>query len=166
MSHVDGLIGTILAKLRNAVIAGICGMMAQSLLMAARRWFGILPAFQPYLDLQHQLVKWVGAEWAHSLSWLLPMVSGALVWSSIFAWAYDRIPGATVIGKGLVVTVFAWLLTGLVILPGIGHGVFAAKAGAGAWPALLMLVMLAAYCLTLSLVYAWLKRGNTGQPVN
>ncbi len=162
MSHVDGLIGTILAKLRNAVIAGLCGMMAQSLLMAVRRWFGILPAFQPYLDLQNLLAKWVGAEWAQSLSWLLPMVSGALVWSSIFAWAYDRIPAATVLGKGLLVTAFAWLLTGLVFLPAIGHGVFAARAGAGAWPALLMLVMLAAYCLTLSLVYAWLRRGNAG----
>lgn len=160
MSHDGGLTGALLERLRNAVIAGVCGMAAQSALMAARRHLDILPAFQPYEDLQKLLANFVGAGWAHSLSWLLPMVSGAVVWSSIFAWAYERIPAATAIGKGLLVTGVAWLLTGLVILPAIGHGVFATGAGAGAWPAVLMLGMLSAYCLTLSLVYGWLRRGE------
>lgn len=147
-------------QLRNAVIAGLCGMAAQSLLMAARRELAILPAFQPYDDLQHLLAEAVGAAWAPALSWLLPMVSGAVIWSSIFAWAYDAIPARTPAGKGLVVTAGAWLATGLVILPALGHGVFAVRAGAGGWPALMMLAMLAVYCLTLSLVYGWLRRGE------
>lgn len=152
----------VVRRLRNAVIAGICGMAAQSVLMAARHGLGILPAFQPYDDLQRGLAAWVGPAWAPALSWLLPMVSGAVIWSSIFAWAYDAIPARAALGKGLIVTIFAWLVTGLVILPALGHGVFAVRAGAGGWPALMMLVMLAAYCLTLSLVYGWLKRGEAG----
>lgn len=147
-------------RLRDAVIAGVCGMVAQSGLMALRRMFGILPAFQPYADLQRLLTELVGASLAGGLWWLLPMVSGALVWSSIFAWAYDRIPGRTALRKGAVVTAFAWCLTGFVIMPVLGHGLFAARAGAGVGPALMMLAMLATYCLTLSLVYGWLRRGR------
>lgn len=147
-------------RLRNAVIAGAAGMAAQSALMAARRLAGFLPAFQPYDDVQRLLAGMAGAAWAPALSWLLPMVSGAVVWSSIFALAYDRIPAATALSKGLLVTVFAWLATGLVILPALGHGLFASHAGAGLAPALMMLAMLAAYCLTLSLVYGWLRRGQ------
>lgn len=152
----------VVRQLRNAVIAGLCGMAAQSILMAARRTLAILPAFQPYDDLQRLLAETAGAAWAPALSWLLPMVSGAVIWSSIFAWAYDVIPARSPIGKGLMVTVLAWLATGLVILPALGHGVFAVRTGAVGWPALMMLVMLAAYCLTLSLVYGRLKRGEAG----
>lgn len=146
-------------RLRDAVIAGVCGMAAQSGLMAARRALGILPGFQPYADLQHLLSEIVGPSLAHDLAWLLPMVSGALVWSSIFAWAYARIPARSALGKGMLVTAFAWALTGLAIMPALGHGLFAARAGAGAGPALMMLAMLATYCLTLSLVYGRLRRG-------
>jgi hypothetical protein len=152
----------VVLRLRNAIVAGLCGMAAQSVLMGGRHWLGILPAFQPYDDLQRLLAEAVGAAWAPTLSWLLPMASGAVVWSSIFAWAYDVIPARTATGKGLVVTILAWLMTGLVILPALGHGVFAVGAGAGGWPALMMLGMLAAYCLTLSLVYGRLKRGEAG----
>lgn len=147
-------------RLRDAAIAGICGMVAQSGLMAARRLLGILPAFQPYTDLQRLLTDLVGASLAGDLWWLLPMVSGALVWSSIFAWAYDWIPGRAALGKGLLVTAFAWCLTGVVIMPMLGHGLFAARAGAGIGPALMMLTMLATYCLTLSLVYGRLRQGS------
>ncbi len=78
-----------------------------SSLMAMRRLLGILPDFQPYADLQRLVTELVGASLAAGLWWLLPVVRGALVWSSIFAWAYDRIPGRTALGKGLLVTVFA-----------------------------------------------------------
>lgn len=153
-----GPVHGIAMRLRDAAVAGVCGMAAQSGLMAARRLLGILPSFQPYADLQLLLADVIGASLAGSLWWLLPMISGALVWSSIFAWAYDRLPGRTALGKGVLVTGFAWLLTGLVIMPALGHGLFAARAGAGAGPALMMLAMLATYCLTLSLVYGWLRR--------
>lgn len=153
-----GRVRAVALRLRNAVIAGLSGMAAQSILMAARHKLDIAPAFQPYDDLQRGLAVWVGATAAPSLSWLLPMVSGAVIWSSIFAWAYDAIPARSALGKGLLVTVFAWFVTGLVILPALGHGAFGVHDGA--WPTVLMLVMLAAYCLTLSLVYGWLRRGE------
>lgn len=152
---------TALLKLRNAMIAGSCGSAAQSGLVAVRRAFGILPSFQPYDDLQRLLAEFVGPAWAPVLSWLLPMVSAAVIWSSIFAWTYDRIPATGALRKGVVVTGFAWVVTGFILLPLLGHGLFAIGAGAGGWPALLMLAMLAAYCLTLSLVYAELKRSRS-----
>ncbi len=155
-----GFVRTVAMRLRNAVVAGVCGMAAQSGLMSVRRQLGILPSFQPYQDLQRLLVEIVGAPLSYRLSWLLPMVSGALIWSSIFAWAYQRIPAKTALGKGMLVTLLAWCVTGFVILPWLGHGIFAVRAGAGAAPALMMLAMLAIYCLTLSLVYGRLSDGH------
>jgi hypothetical protein len=144
--------------MRNIVIAGICGTFAQISLRAAREALGVLPDFQPYGDLQRQLFRWGGSSLPPSLQALLPLISGALIWSSIFAWAYPWIPGKTALLKGLSVSGFAWLLAGLVFFPVIGEGVFALNARAGAWPALLMLVMLCSYCVTLGLVYGWLRR--------
>ena len=146
-------------SLRDSVIAGLCGTAAQFVLMTGRKALGILPQFQPYEDMQRLLLSSFGTSTPPVLHWLLPFISGALIWSSIFSWAYRWIPGETAPAKGLSVTVFAWLLTGLVIFPLIGQGLFAFKANAGFWPALLMLVMLSAYCLTLSLVYGRLKQG-------
>jgi len=146
--------------MRDAVIAGLCGTMAQLALRAARKALGVLPDFQPYDDMQRELLHGVGASLPAALQALLPLISGALIWSSIFAWAYRWIPGRTALLKGLAVSGFAWLLTGLVLFPAIGKGVFARNAGEGGWPALMMLVMLCAYCLTLSLVYGWLRRNR------
>lgn len=144
--------------MRDVAIAGTCGTFAQIALRETRRALGVLPDFQPYLDLQRQLLQMGGSSLPPLLQVLLPLISGALVWSSIFAWAYPWIPGSTALLKGLSVTAFAWLLTGLVFFPAIGKGAFAVHAGEGAWPALMMLVMLCSYCVTLGIVYGWLRR--------
>lgn len=151
--------------MRNAVIAGVCGTTTQFALRSARKALGVLPDFQPYEDVQRFLFDAFGASLPPLLQGMLPLVSGALIWSSIFALAYHRIPGQTALRKGLVVALFAWLFTGLVMFPAVGKGVFALHAGPGAWPALVMLVVLVSYCVTLSLVYGWLKRDRRSADV-
>jgi hypothetical protein len=152
---------TRLARLfRDAVVAGLCGMAAQWGLRWARGALGILPSLQPYEDLQRQLAEALGASPPAALQAAMPLLSGALIWSSIFAWAYRWIPGRSALTKGFAVTGFAWLLTGFVLLPLVGKGVFASRVDAGAWPAVMMLAMLSAYCLTLSVVYGRLRRGG------
>lgn len=125
--------------------------------MTGRHWLGILPGFEPYNDLQLTLARTIGTAMPQSLLWILTLINGALIWSAIFSWAYDLIPGRTAIAKGIVVAVFAWLVVGVLIFPLVGLGAFARNAGMGAWPAILMLAMLGAYCLTLSGVYGWLR---------
>ena len=98
--------------MRDVAIAGMCGTFAQIALRETRRALGVLPDFQPYLDLQRQLLQMGGSSLPPLLQVLLPFISGALVWSSIFAWAYPWIPGRTALLKGLSVTALAWLLTG------------------------------------------------------
>lgn len=144
----------------HSAISGAAGTAAQWLLMGGRHWLGILPGFEPYDALQSFLIRTVGVALPPGMVWALTFINGALIWSSIFSWAYDVIPGRTAVVKGAVVTVFAWLVVGLGIFPLIGLGVFAREAEAGARPAVLMLVMLTAYCMTLSFVYARLRRGR------
>lgn len=147
--------------IRDVVLAGLCGTLAQIGLRSARTALGILPEFQPYDSIQRQLAEAVGGgSTPAALQALLPLLSGALIWSSIFAWGYRWIPGRSALAKGLTVTALAWVVVGFVLLPLAGEGLFAYRAGAGAWPALMMLVMLSVYCVTLSLVYARLRRNR------
>jgi len=144
----------------HSVIAGFCGTVTHWGLTTLRHWLDIQPGFEPYDVLQAFLARTAGSALPAGWAWVLTLINGALIWSSIFSWAYDRIPGKSALAKGIAVALFAWLIAGLVILPAIGLGPFAAAANAGARPAFLMLAMLTAYCLTLSHVYAWLRRGR------
>lgn len=44
----------------KAVVAGLCGSLAHSLLMYLKTALGILPGFKPYENLQFALSGWTG----------------------------------------------------------------------------------------------------------
>ena len=49
---------------------------------------------------------------------------------------------------------------GLVFFPLVGRGIFAVELGLGAAPAILLLLMLLTYSVTMSRVYHFLNRGS------
>lgn len=140
-----------------AAVAGVVSSALQSALMSGRHALGILRGFEPAAVLQKELAQSVGWLLPEGWGWGLSLLTGALIWSAIFSWAYEVIPGQTPLTKGFAVGLFAWLVTGCVIFPLMGLGVFAQAVGLGVQPAVLMLVMLMSYCLTLSLVYGYLR---------
>ncbi len=140
-------------KIRNAFVAGFCGTIAHSLLMLVHGKAGPLPEFQPNEDIQ-RVVRWlVGAEVSPGVAWLLSFVNGALVWGFVFGQAYRFLPGKSAWLKGVSFAVFAWMIMGFLFFPLVGRGLFASALGLGATPALLMLVALVVYSVTMSLVY-------------
>lgn len=147
-----------LTKIRNSIIAGLCGTMAHSLLVLVHSKAGPLPEFQPNDDIQRALSGLIGEEVPSVILWLLLFVNGALIWGVIFGQAYRFLPGKRPWQKGIFFGLSAWAIMGLVFFPLVGRGVFAISLGLEAGPAVLMLVMLLTYSVTMSFVYDILNR--------
>jgi hypothetical protein len=150
-----------LGRIGDAVIGGFCGTVAHMILMWAKGRLGLLPEFQPYDDLQRGLTSLIGTPIHPALPWVLSFINGAVIWGFVFGRIYRRLPGGGPTQKGVAFGLCAWAAMGLVFFPLVGKGVFAYRLGLGAAPALLMLVMLLAYSVTMSLVYDFLERRAT-----
>jgi hypothetical protein len=144
--------------IRNSLIAGFCGTAVHSLLMLVHNKTGPLPEFQPNADIQRSLGKLVGAEIHPSIAWLLLFVNFAVIWSFVFGQTCRFLPGKGPLQKGVFFGVCAWAVMGFVFFPLVGRGIFAIGLGAGIEPAILMLVSLLTYSVTMSLVYHFLNR--------
>jgi hypothetical protein len=150
-------------KLRNAFIAGFCGMIAHSLLILLHGRDGPLPGFQPNDDIQRGLSWLTGTNVDPSLAWLLSFVNGAVVWGFVFAQSYRFLPGRNPWLKGVFFGVAAWLAMGLLFFPLVDRGPFAAGLGLGMAPAGLMLGSLLAYSVPISLVYDRLDKATANR---
>lgn len=148
----------ILARIRNSFIAGLCGTAAHSLLVLVHSKTGPLPNFQPNDDIKRALSQLMGTEIHPGIAWLLLFVNGAMIWSFVFGQAYGFLPGNGPWRKGVFFGVCAWAAMGFVFFPLVGRGVFAVDLGLGIAPAVLMLVMLLTYSVTMSFVYDLLNR--------
>lgn len=145
-------------RIRNALIAGFCGTVVHSLLLLVHGTRGPLPGFQPNEDIQRALAWLTGTDIRPSVAWLLSFVNGAVIWGFVFGQVYRFLLGESPWLKGAFFGFCAWVAMGLLFFPIVGRGIFAAKLGLGIAPAMLMLVSLLAYSLTMSLVYDFLNK--------
>ena len=149
------LLGALPAKgwIRRSAIAGLCGSATHSLLMFAKAELGILQSFQPYESLQTTLSQWSGYYIHPAVPWLISYVNGSTAAGFAFALLYRNLPGNSGATKGLVSGVIGWLVMGLLFLPLLGLGPFAAQLGLGPWPALFSLGMMLTYSVMMGIVY-------------
>ncbi len=146
-------------KLRNILFSLLAGFGATTVhvaLMAIKHRAGILPAFEPYDDLQRLLSSMTSLSFDSPLSWLLPYVNGALILGFVFGKLFAYLPGGTAVVKGAAFGLVAWLVMGFGLLPLAGRGIFARELGFGVLPAALMLAMLMTYAIVMSALYSWL----------
>ena len=146
-----------LMKIRNSLIAGLCGTSVHSLLALVHGKTGPLSEFQPNSDIQMGLSWLIGTEIHPGLAWLLWFVNGAVIWGFVFGQVYSSLPGKNPWQKGFFFAICAWTAMGFVFFPLVDRGVFAVRLGLGIAPAILLLVMLLAYSVTMSLVYHLLE---------
>lgn len=144
----------------KAAVAGLCGSIAHSLLMYIKTTAGILPAFNPYENLQLALSGWIGRDVPSFVPWLISYLNGSTVVSFVYGQLHSHLPGSSGAVRGAVFGVGGWLVMHLIFFPLIGLGLFAAGAGQGVWPALFSLLMLLTYSITLGIVYASLWSGH------
>jgi uncharacterized protein DUF6789 len=151
-----------LRDVASSFLAGTGATLVHAALMALKHRAGILPAFEPYDDLQRLLSSVAGGSLEPPWSWLLPYVNGALVLGFVFGRLFPYLAGRGALAKGAAFGFAAWFLMSLGFFPLAGRGVFAWKLGLGAWPAALALAMLMLYAIVMSLLYARLtnQRGR------
>jgi uncharacterized membrane protein len=147
-----------LKRIKNSFIAGLCGMAVHSVLMLVHSKIGPLPEFRPNDDIQSGLEWLVGTQLHPVAAWLLVFVNGAMIWGFVFGQTYRFLPGQHPWQKGIVFGLCAWIVMGLIFFPLVGRGIFAIQLGLGTAPAILLLLMLFAYSVTMSFVYDLLNR--------
>lgn len=141
----------------KAVVAGLCGSIAHSLLMYFKSRAGLLPSFQPYESLQTALSHVTGTAIHPVVPWLLSFLNGSTFVSLTFGHLYRWLPGNVGAIKGITYGVLGWLIMVLVFFPTIGLGLFALQIGLGISPALFSLAMLLTYSVILGMVYGALN---------
>jgi hypothetical protein len=151
---------TNLTGIRNSVIAGLCGTVVHSLLALVHSKTGPLPEFQPNDDFQRVLSWLIGHDLHPGVAWLILFINGAVIWGFIFGQVYRFLPGKHAWQKGVFFAICVWLVMGFVFFPLVGRAIFAVDLGAGAAPAILLLVMLFTYSVTMSLVYHFLNQAS------
>jgi Family of unknown function (DUF6789) len=147
-----------LTKIRNSFIAGLCGTAVHSILLLVHSKSGPLPEFQPNEDIRRGIAELIGTDIHPGIAWLVLFVNGAVIWRFIFGQVYRFLPGNGPWRKGVFFGICVWIVMGLVFFPLVDRGVFAVRLGLGIAPAILMLVMLLTYSVTMSFVYHFLER--------
>ncbi|QIP00994.1 DUF6789 family protein [Bradyrhizobium symbiodeficiens] len=140
-------------RIWKAVVAGLCGSIAHSLLMYFKSWAGLLPSFEPYESLQTTLSHVTGTAIHPVVPWLLSFLNGSTFLSLAFGHLYRWLPGKIGAIKGMAYGVLGWAIMGTVFFPMIGLGLFAFQAGLGILPAFFSLAMLLTYSVVLGMVY-------------
>jgi len=147
----------------KAAIAGFCGSAAHTLLMYLKSRFGLLPAFQPYENLQAALAHLTGGQVNPAIPWALSFLNGATVLGFCFGRIYAWLPGNGGAAKGVTFGILGWAVMGLVFFPLLGLGLFATRLDLGIGPALFSLAMLLTYSVVLGVVYAALHEAAPPQ---
>ena len=134
--------------------AGLCGSLAHSGLMYSKSWFGFLPTFQPYEDLQQKLSSLLGSDVNPMLPWALSFLYGAVLLGFLFGRAYRSLPGDTGAAKGFWFGIMGWIFMGMVFFPIMGRGYFAVELNLGFQPAVFSLLMILTYSVILGVAYS------------
>jgi hypothetical protein len=128
----------------RAFHAGLIATLATSTLMVLTMAFGLMPQ----MDIIATLADKMGS--SQAAAWLVHFIVGTVLFGGTFAIAYDRMPGATSIGKGLTFAAAVWLLVMLLVMPAIGAGIFGWTLG----------FMVPVAMLVLHLVYGFVLGGT------
>lgn len=148
-------------RLWKTLAAGLCGSIAHSGLMFLKSWMGWLPSFHPYEDLQEGLSALVGSSVHPAIPWVLSFFNGAVVLGFLYAHTHTWLPGRSGLTKGFVFGLLGWVGIGLLLLPALGRGPFALRAGLGFSPALFSLAMLLTYSVIMGMAYAFINTTPT-----
>lgn len=141
----------------KSLVAGMCGMIAHSLLMFLKTRLGLLPAFKPYEAFQATLGQWLGSAVSSAVPWLLSFLNGSAILGLLCGSIFRLLPGIGALTKGIVVGLLGWLTMGFLFFPLLGLGFFASKLAIGFAPALFSLAMMLSYSVVMSIVYSALN---------
>jgi hypothetical protein len=132
----------------RGIISGFVATLVLTIVLVFKQHFHIAPE----LSVLNQLSKLAGGTVG---GWMDHFIIGTLIWGMLFA-GFEAVtpPTLPLWLKGVIFSMFAWLVAMLVFLPFVGMGVFGHKAG---WlPAAVNLAQHVIYGLVLGITYGLL----------
>ncbi|MBU6296968.1 MAG: hypothetical protein KGJ79_16560 [Alphaproteobacteria bacterium] len=137
-----------MARYAKGVFAGFVATAVLSVFMVMKQMMGMMPQ----LDVVAMLTTMVGAS-SPLVGWGMHFMIGSLVWGGLFAAVQNRLPGGSMILRGVVFGIGAWFLMMAMVMPMAGAGLFGLGLGIAAPIMTLMLHMI--FGATLGAVYGW-----------
>ncbi|SDW12343.1 DUF6789 family protein [Allgaiera indica] len=113
-------------KISAGLGAGFIATVVLSALMVAKAMMGLMPA----LDVIHMLSRMMGAP--AFMGWVAHFAIGTIAWGGAFALTYERIPGNSLVVKGIAFGIAAWFAMMVLVMPMAGAGLFGLSLGVAA----------------------------------
>lgn len=112
-----------MSSIVKGIIAGFAATVVLSLLMMAKSMMGLMPE----MNIIAMLSGMLGA--GAAVGWVMHVLIGSVVWGAGFAMLNGAIPGTSLLAKGVVFGIAAWLLMMIVVMPMAGAGLFGMNLG-------------------------------------
>jgi hypothetical protein len=113
----------------RGLLAGLIATVALSALMILKMVLGLLPQFNAVAMLAGIGHGYLGLPATPAVGWIGHLVLGTVVWGLLFAGLDTVLPGPTMVVKGLVFGLLAWLAMMVIFMPLAGAGLFALDLG-------------------------------------
>ena len=114
--------------IRKGMLASFAGTIVLSVIMMMKQMAGMVPQMNPIADLAGIAHRLIGLPATPLIGWVLHFGIGIVVWGTLFAVLYPRLPGSNPI-KGVLFGIGAWLLMMGIFLPMAGQGLFGLSGG-------------------------------------
>jgi hypothetical protein len=135
-----------MADVCKGIAAGLVATGFASGLVILQRALGLVPQ----LDLIALLSSVLGS--IEVVGWIVYIAVGAVAGGALFAWLEPRLGADTVVKRGVLFGMLAWLAQMVILMPAANTGLFGLRLGAST--PILLLLLSAAYGAVLGRVYA------------
>lgn len=146
--------GSGIQDIRKGMVASFAGTTVLSAIMVMKQFAGMVPQMDPIADLAGIAHQLIGLPIAPLIGWVLHFGIGIVVWGTLFAVLYPRLPGSVLI-RGVLFGIGAWILMMVIFLPIAGQGLFGISGGMAVPVMTLMLHLI--YGAVLGLVFGKLS---------
>ena len=123
----------------KGIAAGFIATIVLSVLMVIKAKMGMMPQMNAIKTLTTMAHGFMGTSMTPLVGWLLHFIIGSILWGTLFAILFERIPSQAPAIKGLIFSTAAWLFMMIMVMPMAGAGLFGLHLGFGAPIATLML---------------------------
>lgn len=114
--------------IRRGMLASFAGTIVLSAIMVMKQVAGIVPQMNPIADLAGIAHRLIGLPAAPLIGWVLHFGVGIVVWGTLFAVLYPKLPGSNLL-KGILFGIGAWVLMMGIFQPMAGQGLFGLNGG-------------------------------------
>lgn len=109
--------------------AGFIATVVLSILMLMKSSMGLMPQLDPIQMIAHMSHQYMNTSETPAIGWAVHFFIGTILWGGILGAFNHLIPGKTQLAKGILLSIAAWLLMMLMVMPMASAGFFGMTLG-------------------------------------